>query len=192
MFLGTEFADDTATIATTAEQPHADRILGQTFQDWGEKLNRDKTETLILKPGTPPEQRKTPPQQHPSVRHVGGILSSTGAQWKDTIHRCQQAKRRAREIAKAWSTGTHRGRGSTSRIKLIARLRVMRSVVVPTLTTFGRSRTWTKGQISMLQSAQNYALQRVFGLDKLAMHELHITTMSNYTEPHCGPIFSRS
>ena len=52
----------------------------------------------------------------------------------------------------------------------------MRSVVVPTLTTFGRSRTWTKGQISMSQSAQNYALQRVFGLDKLAMHELHITT----------------
>ena len=71
---------------------------------------------------------------------------------------------------------THRGRGSTSRIKLIARLRVMRSVVAPTLTTFGRSRTWTRGQIGMLQSAQNYALQRVFGLDKLAMHELHITT----------------
>ena len=82
---------------------------------------------------------------------------------------------RARDIAKAWSTGTHRGRGVTSRVKLLARLRVMRSVIVPTLTTFGRSRTWTRGQVALLQSAQNYALQRAFGLDRLAMHEYHIT-----------------
>ena len=170
-----EFADDTATISTEEEKPHADRILERTFQDWGEKLNRNKTETLVLKPGTPPAQRNAPPQEHPSVRHVGGIICSTGAQWKDTIHRCNQAKRRAREIAKAWSTGTHRGRGVTSRVKLLARLRVMRSVIAPTLTTFGRSRTWTRGQVALLQSAQNYALQRAFGLDRLAMHEYHIT-----------------
>ena len=51
----------------------------------------------------------------------------------------------------------------------------MRSVVVPTLTTFSRSRAWTRAQILHLQKIQNYALQRAFGLDKLAMHELHIT-----------------
>ena len=51
----------------------------------------------------------------------------------------------------------------------------MRSVIAPTLTTFGRSRTWTRGQVALLQSAQNYALQRAFGLDRLAMHEYHIT-----------------
>ena len=170
-----EFADDTATIATETEFPMADHLLEQTFTDWGEKLNRSKTETLILKPGTPPAQRCDPPQQHNAVRHVGGIISDTGSQWKDTIHRCIQARRRIKEIAKAWSTGTERGRGQTSRVGLLARLRVMRSIILPTLTSFGRTRTWTKGRIEALQTVQNYALQRVFGLDRLALHELHIT-----------------
>ena len=170
-----EFADDTATIATETEFPMADHLLEQTFTDWGEKLNRSKTETLILKPGTPPAQRCDPPQQHNAVRHVGGIISDTGSQWKDTIHRCIQARRRIKEIAKACSTGTERGRGQTSRVGLLARLRVMRSIILPTLTSFGRTRTWTKAQIEALQTVQNYALQRVFGLDRLALHELHIT-----------------
>ena len=81
-----------------------------------------------------------------------------------------QARRCAKAIAKAWSTGTHRGRGDTSRVRLLARLRVMRSVIQPTLTSFGRTSPWTRAQIGAL-----YALQRVFGLDRLALHELHIT-----------------
>ena len=56
-----EFGDDTATIATVSEFPLADQLLEQTFTDWGEKFNRAKTETLLLKPGTPPEQRRDPP-----------------------------------------------------------------------------------------------------------------------------------
>ena len=77
-----EFADDTATIATEAEFTSADHLIEKTFTDWGEKLNRAKTETLTLKPNTPPEPRRAPPQQYTSVRHVGGILSDTGSQWK--------------------------------------------------------------------------------------------------------------
>ena len=170
-----EFGDDTATIATASEFPLADQLLEQTFTDWGEKFNRAKTETLLLKPGTPPEQRRDPPHQHHSVRHGGGILSDTGSQWKDTLQRCTQARRRIKEIAKAWSTGTDRGRGQTSRVGILARLRVMRSIILPSLTSFGRTRAWTKAQIAALQTVQNYALQRVFGLDRLALHELHIT-----------------
>ena len=66
-----EFVDDTVRVATETEFPTADRILEQTFTDWGEKLNREKTETLLLKPGTPPEQRREPPpspQLRPSCR----------------------------------------------------------------------------------------------------------------------------
>ena len=59
-------------------------------------------------------------------------LSPRRAQWKDTLRRCVTARRRIRDIAKAWSTGTHRGRGQSSRVKLLARLRVMRSIVTPT------------------------------------------------------------
>eukprot|EP00435_Cladocopium_sp_Y103_P073129 s129_g42.t1 len=183
-----EFADDTATVATETEFPQADRILETTFTDWGEKLNRAKTETLLLKPKTPPEPRRTPPQQHTSVRHVGGILSETASQWKDTMHRSIQGRIRAKQIAKAWSTGTHRGRGQSSCVKLLARLRVMRSILIPTLTTFGRTRSWSKAQIGALQTVQNYALQRVFGLDRLAMHELHITNQQLHNASLWPPV----
>ncbi|CAJ1389406.1 unnamed protein product [Effrenium voratum] len=42
-----EFADDTATLATADEHQTADRLLEETFTDWGEKINRAKTESLI-------------------------------------------------------------------------------------------------------------------------------------------------
>lgn len=183
-----EFADDTATFATSAEFPHADQVLEQTFTDWGEKINRNKTEALSLKPAAVPDHARDHPQVSHKVRHVGGIISQSGGQWKDTLHRSIQGKLRAKEIAKAWSTGTHRGRGNTSRVKLLARLRVMRSVVIPTLTTFSRSRAWTRAQILMLQKTQNYALQRAFGLDKLAMHELHITNAQLHAAAQWPPI----
>ena len=62
----------------------------------------------------------------------------------------------------------------------------MRSVIQPTLTSFGRTRPWTRAQIGALQTAQNYALQRVFGLDRMALHDLHITN-EQLTMPHSGP-----
>ena len=161
-----EFADDTATIATETEFAAADQILEQTFQDWGEKINRKKTETLRLKPGAQPDKRQADASQVHSVRHVGGHLTEAATQWTDTIQRCVQARRRAKEIAKAWSTGTKQGRGEGSRVRIATRLRVMRS-------TFGRSRPWTKAQVAAAQAVQNYAIQRCFGLDRLAMREQH-------------------
>ena len=99
-----------------------------------------------------------------------------------------QARRRAKDLAKAWATGSHRGRGETSRIKILARLRVMRSVMQPTLTSFGRTRAWTKAQIGALQSAQNYAPQRVFGLDRMALQEFHITNQQLHNAALWPPI----
>ena len=172
-----EFADDTATIAMEQEFPQADRLLDQTFSDWNEKLNRDKTETLVLKPNTRPERRARSDNDAPNkVRHVGGLLTDTGTQWADTTSKCLKAKQRAKDIAKAWATGTAHGRGRSSRVKIATRLKVMRSVVVPTLVALGRSRAWTNGQIAALQAVQTYALQRCFGLDKLLVRDHHITT----------------
>lgn len=170
-----EFADDTATLATAAELESADALLDTTFQDWGEKINRAKTESLIWTPGAKPEPRNATPRANAQARHVGGILTDTNSQWKDTLHRCHQAKIRIKQVANAWSTGPPRSRGYNSRVKLLARLRVMRSVIIPTLTAFGRSRTWTNGQIAALQVVQNQALQRVFGLTRRDLRERHIT-----------------
>ena len=181
-----EFADDTATIATQAESGQADRLLEATFTDWGEKLNREKTELLQLQPNTAPERRQSddPP---PKVRHVGGHINAAGTQWADTIHRCITAKRRAKDIAKAWATGTAHGRGRTSRVKIATRLKVMRSVVVPTLTAFGRSRAWTKQQVEALQTVQTYAQQRCFGLDRLMVRDLRITTAALHKTSRACP-----
>ena len=170
-----EFADDTATFATADEAASADALLDKTFTDWGEKINRNKTETIIWTPNTKPEPRNAPPQAHGKVRHVGGILTDSSSQWKDTLHRCQQAKFRIKQVATAWSSGRPQSRGHHSRVKLLARLRVMRSVTIPTLTSFARSRTWTNGQIEALQVVQNQALRKVFGLTRLNLREQHIT-----------------
>ena len=157
-------------------RPPSHTHLEETFTDWNEKLNRDKTETLVLTPGATPETNNKSEAPHRKVRHVGGILNDAGTQWADTLHRYIMAKKRAKDIAKAWSTGTSHGRGNTSRVKIATRLRIMLSVVVPTLTTFGRSRAWTKSQIRSLQAVQTYALRRCFGLDKLLVRDHHITT----------------
>ena len=171
-----EFADDAATIATTQEFPQADRLLDQTFSDWNEKLNRDKTETLILAPNTRPERRARNDDAPNKVRYVGGLLTDRGTQWADTTSKCLKARQRAKDIAKAWSTGTAHGRGRSSRVKIATRLKVMRSVVVPTLVALGRSRAWTNGQIAALQAVQTYALQRCFGLDRILVRDHRITT----------------
>ena len=166
-----EFADDTATLATADEHQTADRLLEETFTDWGEKISRAKTESLIFHPGAPPEKRSRDAPNVPAVRHVGGFISAAATQWRDTLHRGIMAMQRARLVAKAWSYGQHRG----GPLSATTRLRGMSSVVSPTLTTFGRSRAWTKGQIEHLQTRQNYALQRAMGLNRLALHEFHVT-----------------
>ena len=157
-----EFADDTATIAYTPEARLADKVLEETFTDWNEKLNRGKTETLTLQPGAQPETNQKGATQPNKVRHVGGILNEAGTQWADTLHRCIIGKNRAKDIAKAWSTGTKHGRGRTSRVKIATRLRIMRSVVVPTLTAFGRSRAWTKSTNQGPPSSTNVCTTAMF------------------------------
>ena len=125
-----------------------------------------------------------------SVRHVGGYLTEAGTQWKDTAHRCVQGKTNARKVAKAWSLGASHGRGRSSAVKLATQLRVVKSTVMPTLTTFGRSRAWARAQVRALQTVQKYALQRAMGLDKMAMHEYHITNLDLHKAAAWEPVRS--
>ena len=45
----------------------------------------------------------------------------------------------------------------------------------PILSTFCRSRSWTKAQLRSLKRAQAYALRRAFGVDRFSMQEEHIS-----------------
>ncbi|CAJ1328949.1 unnamed protein product, partial [Effrenium voratum] len=168
-----QFADDTATFAQESEAIAADSTLETTFTDWGEKLNRNKTETLRIVPAARPEKRGRDADLPDTVRHVGGYLSATATQWKDTIHRGSMAMQRARAVAKAWSLGSSKGR---------------HSIIVPTLTAFGRSRAWTRAQVEHLQTRQNYAIQRALGLDRMAMHEYHVRNQDLHAMAQWEPI----
>ena len=58
-----------------AEFPAADRLLEQTFTDWGEKTQpRKKPKPFYSNQAPLLKQRRDPPQAHTSVRHVGGNL----------------------------------------------------------------------------------------------------------------------
>ena len=54
------------------------------------------------------------------------------------------------------------------------RVKVMKAVVMPTLTCFGRSRVWNREHIFQLQRVVNHAVRRCLGTRKLWMHNNHV------------------
>ena len=64
----------------------------------------------------------------------------------------------------------------------------MRAHVEPILTTFCRSRSWTKAQLQQVKRAQAYALRRAFGVDRLLMQEWHISDKAMLQAAEWEPI----
>ena len=64
----------------------------------------------------------------------------------------------------------------------------MKTHVEPILTTFCRSRSWTKAQLRQVKRAQAYALRRAFGVDRLLMQEGHISDRAMLTAAEWEPI----
>ena len=77
-------------------------------------------------------------------------------------------------IAGVWAKGQKDRRGRSSPLSLPLRLKIMKTHVEPILTTFCRSRSWTKAQLRQIRMAQAYALRRAFGVDRLLMQEWHV------------------
>ena len=86
----------------------------------------------------------------------------------------------ARQAAKAWAVGSKHGRGENNRIAKTVRLKIMKSVVMPTLLSFNRSRAWTKGQFSGAQRVANYAVRRAMGMDIHNMQDHHVSDKMLY------------
>ena len=95
-------------------------------------------------------------------RHVGGLLSADGR---------RRARRMVGVIARSWARGQKDRRGRSSPLSLPLRLRLMKAHVDPILSTFCRSRSWSKAQLRSLERAQAYALRRAFGVDRFSMQE---------------------
>ena len=170
-----EYADDTMLMGEEEEVLQADRILETTFGDWEQKSHPGKKEILTLRPGGSPAMHPRIKGEKEVVRHIGGWLEETAGQEKDTDQKYSAAMAKIRRVGMAWNRGGDFGRGRSSKLKRTTRLKVMRAVATPTLTTFARSRTWVKSQVNKLQKAQNYAVRIAMGVTFRDMRNHHLT-----------------
>ena len=153
-------------------------MFDETLNDWSQRRNVGKTERLLVVPNAPRVQvgvsERGCVEARPRVkivRHVGGLLSADGRHDHDTSYRVSRARRMVGMIARSWSRGQKDKRGRSSPLSLPLRLRLMKAHVDPILSTFCRSRSWTKAQLRSLKRAQAYALRRAFGVDRFSMQE---------------------
>ena len=66
----------------------------------------------------------------------------------------------------------------------------MKAHVDPILSTFYRSRSWSKAQLRSLKRAQAYALRRAFGVDRFSMQEEQISDKMLFQAADWEPIDS--
>ena len=175
-----EFADDTVTCSAASFAPAVEQLFDETLNDWSQRRNVGKTERLLVVPNAPRVQvgvaEPSCAEARPRVkvvRHVGGLLSADGRHDHDTSY--SRARRMVGMIARSWSRGQKDKRGRSSPLSLPLRLRLMKAHVDPILSTFCRSRSWTKAQLRSLKCAQAYSLRRAFGVDRFSMQEEHIS-----------------
>ena len=153
-----EFADDTTILGEPDELVVAEGILAQTMLDWEERVHPGKTERLRLSGnGRSPFDVRAPGEAS-EVRNVGGWISERGDNKKDTAQKVSRGFEIVRKTAKAWGLGSQRGRGGNSGLNITSRLQVMKGILMPTLTTFARSRSWSEAELKQLQRVSKYAV----------------------------------
>ena len=192
-----EFADDTVTCSTASFAPAVEQLFDDTLHDWSQRRNVGKTERLLVVPNAPRVQvgvsEPSCAEARPRVkvvRHVGGLLSADGRHDHDTSYRVSRARRMVGMIARSRSRGQKDRRGRSSPLSLPLRLRLMKAHVDPILSTFCRSRSWSKAQLRSLKRAQAYALRRAFGVDRFSMQEEHISDKTLFQAADWEPMDS--
>ena len=187
-------ADDACIMAHQTELPVAHTEMIETLADWEDKTNQGKTEDLVLVPGgrNPYDVRNR--YEKATVRHVGGVLHEGGATGPDTTHRASAGMQNVRRIASIWAKGSKRGTGDhdgNRGVKRSTRIRVMEAVIPPTLTSFARSRRFTRHQIEAYQRVVNYAVRRAMGITIYDMRDHHITDLQLHNFTKMQPMLPR-
>ena len=114
------------------------------------------------------------------VKQLGAMLDERAKTKPDTTHRVTRGYDLARQIAIAWGVGSKHGRGRNSGLNISSRLRCMKGAIIPAITTFARSRAWTKGELAKLQRVANYAVRRAMGMDVINMYDYEINDKMLY------------
>ena len=153
------FADDTCLLGESEEMALAEPLLEQTMVDWREKVtSREKQKVSRLQFPARNQYDVRYKGEAASVRHVGGILDETGGHHSDTQAKKAKAFLKIGATARAWFFGTRRQ--SHRQFPHSLRVKIMKAVIMPTLTCFGKSRSWSPGQIKQMERVINWAAQR--------------------------------
>ena len=151
------FADDTCLMGEAEEMRGAEQLLENSMKDWREKVHPGKTEGLRLSArGRAPFDVRDKGEDA-VVRHVGGRLMETGGQQSDTSRRRSSGFHKIAKAARSWQFGA---RSQQRKMPRSIRVKIMKAVLMPTLTCFGRSRSWTRDSVKSTQQVINHAVRR--------------------------------
>jgi ribonuclease HI len=158
----------------------AEELLARVMQDWEERVNRGKTERLIVSSAPRAAYDVRREYEVSTVRHLGAHHNEKATFDTDTQYRVSRGREIVRRLAKAWGVGTHHGRGRGSGLSIPTRLQILHACVISAMTSNSRSRPWGQREIGRMQRVANYAVRRAFGMDVYIMQEHGITDAAMY------------
>ena len=166
-----EYADDTQIFGFHEEVSIAETLFTQTLQDWEQLENLDKREKIILCSGGRNKVETLHQFEQRTIKHLGAFLNDSGDYWPDTKKRVQAGFFAVRRVARLWSLGTPRGRGSHKGLTQARKLKVMRAVLEGTVLACGKTRVWNKVQELKAQQVLSRGIRRALGVDRHNMRE---------------------
>ena len=166
-----EFADDTALIGWVDELKGAEAVFIQTLLDWSQKEHEGKREKLILLPGGRKSTDVLNKFEVRMLKHLGATHCDSADQWAETKRRVQAGFFAVKRVAKYWSLGSKRGRGSRSGLSNCRKLRVMRCVLEGTLLACCKTRVWSLMQERKANQVLARGVRRCLGLDRFNMRD---------------------
>ena len=166
-----EYADDTALLGHLNELKFAEHIFTQTLADWEQSEHVGKREKLVVAAGGRAGMEVLHQYERRLLKHLGATLSDNAAQWAETNRRVQAGFFAVKRVAKLWSLGTHRGRGSGRGLSITRKLKIVRAVLEGTLLACGKSRVWNLAQERKANQVLSRGVRRCLGLDIFNMSE---------------------
>ena len=162
-----EYADDAQIMGLQEEVSLAENLFMETLADWAQQEHVAKREKLILCSGARnPTEVMQQFEQH-TLKYLGAFLTDSGDGWADTRKRVQAGFFAVKRIARLWSLGIHKGRGSHRGLSNHRKLRVMKTVFEGTLLACGKTRVWSTVQERKAQQVFSRGIRRALGVDRL-------------------------
>ena len=169
----TEYADDTALFGVMDELQEAEKLFVQTLNDWDQQEHPGKREKLVVVAGGRTSFEVLHRFEARALKHLGATHTANADQWAETRRRVQAGFFAVKRIAKLWSLGSHRGRGSHRGLTTTRKLKVMRAVLEGTLLACGKTRVWRCLGLDIFNMSENCyddaALRKMVGWDHFSI-----------------------